>query len=156
MAFAISLDVNKRELSKRKTMLKKMQQDMPGAYLRAIYDEAVKIFEDSQERVPVDSGDLRASGRLTPPTRSDPEAEISYDTTLESSKDYAMAVHEGYEKTFEHGKEAGFLINAWHKVVNTKFDQRLRDATRENYKAKKGIRGVKGRKGSKGPLARKG
>jgi hypothetical protein len=149
------MKVDKAGMKRAKRMMNRMEKDAPDAFLRAVYDEAVEIFKDSQERVPVDTGDLRASGRLEPPTRANPSCEITYDTIPKNQRDYAGIVHEGYEMNFQHGKEAGYLINAINHAVDGPMEHRIEQATAENIVKKRGIRGLKGRKGSKGPLAKK-
>lgn len=152
----LGLEVSDAAMLDIKNEIKELKKQMPQAFLRAVYDESVRIFDESQERVPVDTGDLRSSARMNAPKMSAPEIEISYDTTRANERDYALAVHEGYGKNFQHGKEAGYLINAYNAVVDDQLESRLAQATMENFESNKGIRGLKGRKGKKGPLAKKG
>lgn len=62
------------------------------AVARATNDVAKDVFTESQHRVPVDTGNLKASGRVTPKRDgSSVTAELSYGGTAAA---YAVIVHE--------------------------------------------------------------
>ncbi len=77
---------------------------------RAVYDQLAKVAARSTELVPVDTGDLRDSIRVsvTKASRasSSVRGEISYNT------DYAESVHERVEVPHRTG-QAKFLETAW-------------------------------------------
>ncbi len=73
----------------------------PAAFNAAIYEEASAIFAESQRRVPVDTGRLRASGGVSPPEEGGLNAVVS----IYYGTDYALAVHE------RHGTKSGYLLD---------------------------------------------
>ena len=74
----------------------------------ALYKEAATIFEESQDQVPLDTGNLRASGKLGLPQVQGNElvVEITYGG---AAADYALAVHEDMERTYRNGKKSKYL-----------------------------------------------
>lgn len=75
---------------------------------QALYREGAAIFEESQDEVPLDTGNLRASGKLGFPKieGKDVVVEISYGG---AAADYALVVHEDLEMNFRNGKKAKYL-----------------------------------------------
>jgi len=75
---------------------------------QALYREGAIIFEESQDEVPLDTGNLRASGKLGLPKveGKDVVVEISYGG---AAADYAVIVHEDLEMNFRNGKKAKYL-----------------------------------------------
>jgi len=74
----------------------------------ALYKEAATIFEQSQDQVPIDTGNLRASGRLGLPKVDGNElvVEIMYGG---AAADYALVVHEDMERNYRNGKKSKYL-----------------------------------------------
>ena len=74
----------------------------------ALYKEAATIFEESQDQVPLDTGNLRASGKLGLPQVQGNElvVEITYGG---AAADYALLVHEDMERTYRNGKKSKYL-----------------------------------------------
>ena len=63
-----------------------------SAITKAVNDAAQEIHNESQRAVPVDTGNLRGSGRIEPAREGEsPRAIIEYGGT---AADYALAVHE--------------------------------------------------------------
>lgn len=90
---------------------------------QALYREGAIIFEESQDEVPLDTGNLRASGKLGLPEVQGNEivVEISYGG---AAADYALIVHEDLEKNFRNGKKAKYLEDPAKRRV-TGMDGRL-------------------------------
>jgi hypothetical protein len=57
----------------------------------ALNEVGVEVFDESQRRVPVDTGNLRGSGRITAATPTDEVVRLSYGGTASA---YAVIVHE--------------------------------------------------------------
>lgn len=101
----IELSIDAKELTKLLTI------GGPKAALalnQGIYREAAHAFAISQEEVPVDTGNLRASGKLGLPFLEDGQTvvEISYGG---AAADYAIYVHEDLGMRHQVGKNAKFL-----------------------------------------------
>jgi len=60
----------------------------------AINEVAQEVFGESQRVVPVDTGNLRSSGRISPSTPDALTAELAYGGTAAA---YALAVHEAHK-----------------------------------------------------------
>lgn len=75
---------------------------------QGLYKEAAQVFEQSQQEVPVDTGNLRNSGILGLPFTENGQmvVEISYGG---AAADYAIFVHEDLEARHQPGKKAKFL-----------------------------------------------
>jgi hypothetical protein len=66
--------------------------DVQGAVWKVVNDTAQRVFNESQRLVPVDTGNLKASGRFTPAERgASIVATIGYGGTAAG---YALVVHE--------------------------------------------------------------
>ncbi len=74
----------------------------------ALYKEAATIFEESQDEVPLDTGNLRASGKLGLPQVQGNElvVEITYGG---AAADYALIVHEDMERNYRNNKKSKYL-----------------------------------------------
>lgn len=75
---------------------------------QALYKEAAQAFAESQREVPVDTGNLRNSGKLSLPfiEGGNMVVEISYGG---AAADYAIFVHENLEAWHASGTKAKFL-----------------------------------------------
>lgn len=72
--------------------LDKKFKQYPNAAVAAVYQEAIEIFNESQEQVPVDTGNLRQSGMVFVLEQgADVNVMISY------AAKYALAIHERTE-----------------------------------------------------------
>ena len=95
-------------LSGVKRELAKLVKTYPAATAAALYQEGLALLAETQPRVPVDTGRLRGTGYVAPPTAAQgetPVVEVGYGTT------YAVDVHERTELQHPVG-EARFLANA--------------------------------------------
>lgn len=86
---------------------------------RALRAEAQEAFAISQDEVPVDTGALKASGRVRPDsgvfTRgNDVYVELTYGGT---AVEYAIPVHENLENNHPHGK-AKYLEDPMVRQIN--------------------------------------
>lgn len=83
-------------------------QDANTALGRALYEEANRIFNESQMLVPVDTGTLRSSGYVTNPLPyvSGVAVEISYGG---AAAPYAGYVHERLDLNHPNGGQAKYL-----------------------------------------------
>jgi len=105
--------------------LNRLAKEYPEAAEQALHEEAEIIMADAKERCPVDTGRLRATGYVQPP--SDGEVEIGFGT------DYGIYVHERTELNHPSG-EAKFLENA----INARMDGYL-ERLAKRVKARAGI-----------------
>lgn len=96
---------------------------------QALYREGAAIFEESQDEVPLDTGNLRASGKLDFPKieGKDVVVEISYGG---AAADYALYVHEDLEMNFRNGKKAKYLEDPARRRIKG-MDGRLLGAVRK-------------------------
>lgn len=118
--------------------LKNVAKRYPEATAKGLYEEGLEIMAEAQRRTPVDTGRLRASGRVSLPVRSsNPSITLSFGT------DYGIYVHERTELRHPVG-EAKFLENAV-KAATPGYLDRLA-ARIDNY--------VSGRAGSRGKNGR--
>ena len=62
-----------------------------AAVATALNEVGIEVFNESQQRVPVDTGNLKGSGRITAATPTDEVVRLSYGGT---SAAYAVIVHE--------------------------------------------------------------
>ena len=100
-----------------------------GTLGQALYREGATIFEDSQDEVPLDTGNLRASGKLGFPKveGKDVVVEISYGG---AAADYAAIVHEDLEMNFRNGRKAKYLEDPVRRRIKG-MDGRLLGAVRK-------------------------
>lgn len=82
--------------------------DAETALGRALYEEANRIFNQSQALVPVDTGALRSSGMVTLPEQSPqgPSVTIGYGG---AAAPYAIYVHERLDLNHPNGGQAKYL-----------------------------------------------
>lgn len=82
--------------------------DAETALGRALYEEANRIFNQSQALVPVETGALRSSGMVTLPEQSaqGPSVTIGYGG---AAAPYAIYVHERLDLNHPNGGQAKFL-----------------------------------------------
>jgi len=125
----IVLDVTPRvdQWKKLQDFLKTMVKDTPASVGIAVYETiGTQTFEESQKKVPYDTGALKSTAYMTPPNKGN-----GYSTKVSYGKekpkvppsrgrddvDYAQAVHER-NKNYNFGKEYLYLQNAAVKAVN--------------------------------------
>ncbi len=96
---------------------------------QALYREGATIFEESQDEVPVDTGNLRVSGKLEFPKIQGSEVvvDISYGG---AAADYALAVHEDMERTYRNNKKSKYLEDPAKRRIRG-MDSRLLGAVRK-------------------------
>ena len=86
---------------------------------RALRNEAQEAFAVSQDEVPVDTGALKASGRVRPETGvfergNEVSVELTYGGT---ATEYSIYVHENLESYHPHGK-AKYLEDPMTRQIN--------------------------------------
>lgn len=86
---------------------------------KALRNEAQEAFANSQDEVPVDTGALKASGRVRPETGvfergNEVYVELTYGGT---ATEYSIYVHENLEAYHPHGK-AKYLEDPMNRQVN--------------------------------------
>lgn len=86
---------------------------------KALRHEAQEAFSNSQDEVPVDTGALKASGRVRPETGvfqrgNEVYVELTYGGT---ATEYSIYVHENLEAYHPHGK-AKYLEDPMSRQVN--------------------------------------
>lgn len=92
----------------------------PAATGRALHDEALDIFAESQRLVPEDTSALKLSGYVSPPVTEDggPTVEIGYGNLEGGPVDYAVYVHEGPQKNWQKpGASNKFLETPANEAV---------------------------------------
>lgn len=73
--------------------LRSVSRGLPAAVDRGVFRTAQEVYEDADANVPVDTGDLRASGRIEPDA---PDGSASYQVVYGGGAvDYARWVEEG-------------------------------------------------------------
>lgn len=77
--------------------LKKLEKQVPDALVKALFEEAMGIFTESQEQVPVDTGRLQDSG-VVGRLQNQLGVVVAYGTN------YALPVHERTEVPHLTGK----------------------------------------------------
>lgn len=111
------------ELKGAKQLKRKLEQlatAYPEATGRAIHDEAVDIFAESQRLVPEDTSALKLSGYVSPPEMEagGPTVEIGYGNLEGGPVDYAVYVHEGPQKNWQKpGASNLFLLKPAQQAV---------------------------------------
>lgn len=99
------VDMRFKESSQVMNNLTKLSRTIPEAVVIGMVALAEVIMADAVERVPVDTGRLRQSGYIAPPTSVMGAVEMGFGT------DYAIPVHERTEVSHTTG-EAKFLEKA--------------------------------------------
>lgn len=95
----------KEEKKKVAGKLRLLSQSYATATVKALYTEALEIFADSQQRVPVDTGRLRSSGLVFIKGRASATGLKNVDAvsvSISYGTDYALAVHEGRRARYNH------------------------------------------------------
>tara|TARA_R100001530_G_scaffold13895_2_gene12711 strand:- start:274 stop:765 length:492 start_codon:yes stop_codon:yes gene_type:complete len=142
--------VGKKDLNNLMDKMSNLGPKVISALKSEVYEDAVTVFEESQEDVPVLSGDLRSSGKLKVTEGLDSiRVEISYD------EEHAMEVHEnvkGY--TFHHGKLSRYLQRPFDYVFHgPAYDKSLESRVLERAESGAVKATLADKKGSPGPLA---
>jgi len=142
--------VDRKELGELMDYVSMLGDKAVSALKSEIYEDAVKVFQESQEQVPVRSGDLRSSGTLeVDETPNSTRIEISYD------ENYAMTVHENVKQyTFKHGKLSHYLARLFRAIFEAPgYDDGVADRVLKRAKSGKRKTAARGMKGKPGPLA---
>ena len=71
--------------------IRRRRQQLEENVVDTINETNERIYSESQRRVPVDTGNLKASGRMNPATVNAPVATTTYGGTAAA---YALIVHE--------------------------------------------------------------
>lgn len=142
--------IKKKDLSNIMDYVSALGDNAVSALKSEVYEDAVQVFNQSQEEVPVLSGDLRSSGRLFVNEGKDSShIEISYD------EDHAMIVHENPKQNkFKHGKRSHYLVRPFGQMFRRPgYEEDLSE--RVFNRASSGKRKTQSRdlKGKPGPLA---
>lgn len=85
-------------------------KEMADAVAEALTGQMQLAFRDSQRRVPVKTGVLRASGRLTPLVRTGDHMEISI-TYGGAASAYAKIIHDDRSLAHPNGGTAGYAVD---------------------------------------------
>jgi hypothetical protein len=109
----LAVNVTITGASKVTARVKKFADEVRPAVRDAVNKVAGVVLNESQRRVPVDTGNLKASGRLVPATAAELNATVSYGGT---AADYALKVHEehrsGSKYLEEPGRESAGLLKS--------------------------------------------
>jgi hypothetical protein len=90
----------KNEVSKK---MNRILSRLPSQIAKALYEEAQIEMTESKKRVPVDTGDLRASGRVTLPVYKGRTVSVQL-LYGNSAVSYAIEVHENEEMFHDVGQ----------------------------------------------------
>ena len=103
------------------------------AFAAAVHEEAIRVMDQSQNIVPVDTGKLKESAVVkAPKTNKRPESSLTYNT------DYALIVHETHAGSAKNpGPRAGYLLNPM-RAASAGLESRLAEGIRKH--AAKGTR----------------
>ena len=142
--------VDKKELGKLIDHVSTFGRRTVAAVKSEIYEDAVKVFKESQEQVPVLSGDLRASGMLEVDEES-----MSARIIISYNEEHAMDVHENVKQyTFNHDKSSHYLSRPFSSIFHASgYDKKLVDRALKRAESGAGWTTFKGIRGSPGPLA---
>lgn len=114
-----------------KAKIRKRSHDINGYLAAALFIEGNKIMRASQMECPVDTGTLRRSAYVAPPTgQRNPIVELGYGTN------YALAVHE-INKKYRVGKWR-FLRDPFN-AMSRGFEDRLARTVRRNIASGRAI-----------------
>ena len=102
----MSVNATIQGVTKLVTALEKLEKEAKQRMRGALNRVAGEIFAESQRATPVDTGNLRASGRIDAATDENLTATISYGGT---AAEYALAVHE------THKSQSKFLEEPFRK-----------------------------------------
>lgn len=115
-------------------VLKKMgvaAEDIARAVAAATYQEGFALMAKSKPQVPVDTGRLRQTGYVAPPTGSPAVTEVGYGT------EYASAVHDKLEVHHPVGN-AEYLKRPFD-AIQTGYAARLAKRAADNWKKGVGV-----------------
>lgn len=107
-------------LSRLQARMRQYNPRVAAAVSKAVNDTAKDVFSESQRRVPVDTGNLKGSARITPSTPRELAAMIAYGGTAAA---YALIVHE------THATKSKYLEAPAREAANA-FRSNVRDAIR--------------------------
>lgn len=101
--------------------IQRIRQRSKPAMAEAIHDELQEVeLPETQRRVPVRSGDLLSTGRVTEPEIHGKQvsAAIAYGGQSDSGADvdYAVYVHEDLEADHPHGGQAKFVSSVLNEA----------------------------------------
>lgn len=113
--------------------IKKAGDQYLAAFYAALYQEALSIMAVSVRRVPVDTGRLRSSHYVAPPTDRG-ECELGYGT------DYALPVHDRVE--VHHNTGGPLYLRSALDEAKTGFQDRMARRTESNYRAGIGVQAI--------------
>jgi hypothetical protein len=85
--------------------LDRLREKMEERSKEALADTAVKTFLNSQSLVPVDTGELKASGQVSELV----ESNDGYSIAISYQAPYAGFVHEDLDANHPHGGQAKYL-----------------------------------------------
>lgn len=102
IAATMKLD-NVREV---RANLMKVAKGFHSIEAMALWDVASEIMDEALERVPVDQGVLRSSGRVLPPVRKGDTVEVKLGFGDGGAEDYAIPIH-------EHPQNIEFSPRSW-------------------------------------------
>jgi hypothetical protein len=119
--------------------LKALEKEFPEAFAAALYQEglAADALANSEEYIPVDTGRMRGSHYVAPPTLNGngrAKVELGYGT------DYAIMVHERPE--LHHAVGRAFWLRDALKERAQGFFGRLATRTKRNQAAGVGVRAI--------------
>lgn len=92
-------------------------ENAEAALGRALYEEANRIFNQSQALVPVDTGALRSSGHVTLPNQGPDGVEVTIGYGGAAAP-YAVYVHERLDLNHPNGGQAKFLEEPVNAAAN--------------------------------------
>jgi len=107
-----------------------------SAMVAALFQQGTNIMDDSQQRVPVDTGALKKSAYVEKPKLRDANMALGY------GKIYAAYQHEETSLRHPKGGTAKYLSRAINKI-RLRYVKDLAAKTRTNLRKKRGIQAVK-------------
>lgn len=122
----MKLEITVKGTEKVAARIREVRDKYLEAVAAALYQEGFDIWREAVQRCPVETGLLRSSAYVAPPTgRSNPRVEVGFGTN------YAIAVHENLEAQHPRGGEAKFLERTVDEHMGG-YLQRLCDRAQEN------------------------
>ena len=109
--------------------LKRLGAEAPKIGAGAIYREAERVMTEAKRRTPVDTGALKSSGQVQPPTTTPTGATVTMGFGNSATR-YAIFVHENLRARHPVG-EAKFLENALNAARRGMDDRLAGDVKRE-------------------------
>jgi hypothetical protein len=101
--------------------IQRIRKRSKQAFADAMHDEFVEVeFPETQRRVPVDTGDLLSTGRVSEPDIQGSKISVRILYGGESSRgtevNYAVYVHEDLEANHPHGGQAKFVSSVLNEA----------------------------------------